>query len=201
MSMAWGTRRCRLCGAGVLAVAHIPHVPTYATLQGVVRPIFGRHQPWRLRWGAGVRRAHPQVPARPFPRAGLGPPGGCIPPLPRGCMPTPPSARAHPPECPSWPQLPSPTLGPTPTRATPSVSFRSSKTRAPPRSKPPPPARRSSPARALPPSSSASSPATPRPRCCHIGLQPLHIGLQPLLHRVTASVTTPRPRRCSSKSV
>ena len=114
MSMAWGTRRCRLCGAGVLAVAHIPHVPTYATLQGVVRPIFGRHQPWRLRWGAGVRRAHPQVPARPFPRAGLGPPGGCIPPLPRGCMPTPPSARAHPPECPSWPQLPSPTLGPTP---------------------------------------------------------------------------------------
>jgi len=113
----------------------------------------------------------------------------------------PPGARAHPPECPPRPQLPSPTLGPTPTRATPSVSFRSSKTRAPPRSKPPPPARRSSPARALPPSSSASSPATPRPRCGHIGLQPLHIGLQPLLHRVTASVTTPRPRRCSSKSV
>ena len=181
--MAWGTRRCRLCGAGVLAAAHIPHVPTYATLQGVVRPIFGRHQPWRLRWGAGVRRAHPQVPARPFPRAGLGPPGGCIPPLPRGCMPTPPSARAHPPECPSWPQLPSPTLGPTPTRAIPSVSFHSSKTRALPRSRPPPPARRSLPARALLLSSSASLPATPRPRCCHIGSQPL-------LHIVTASATT-----------
>ena len=186
----------------------IPHPLTclsllyYSTLQGVVRAIFGRHQPWGLRRGARVRRAHPQVPARPLPRAGLAAPGGCIPPpLPRGCMPAPPGARAHPPECPPRPQLPSPTLGPTPTRATPSVSFRSSKTRAPPRSRPPPPARRSSPARALLPSSSASSPATPRPRCGHIGLQPLHIGLQPLLHRVTASVTTPRPRRCSSKSV
>ena len=77
---------------------------------------------------------------------------------------------------------PEPNPGPTPTRAIPSVSFHSSKTRAPPRSRPPPPARRSSPARALLPSSSASSPATLRPRCGHIGIQPLP-------HRVTASAT------------
>lgn len=160
----------------------LPTLLLYSTLQGVVRAIFGRHQPGRLRRGARVRRAHPQVPARPLPRAGLAPPGGCIPPLPRGCMPAPPGARAHPPECPPRPQIPSPTLGPTPTRAIPSVSFHSSKTRAPPRSRPPPPARRSSPARALLPSSSASSPATLRPRCGHIGLQPLP-------HRVTASAT------------
>ena len=69
----------------------LPTLLLYSTLQGVVRAIFGRHQPGRLRRGARVRRAHPQVPARPLPRAGLAPPGGCIPPLPVAACPPPPA--------------------------------------------------------------------------------------------------------------
>jgi hypothetical protein len=104
--------------------------------------------------------------------ASLHPVAAC-PRCPAAARPLPPApAPNHQSAHPGLPQLPSPTLGPTPTRATPSASFHSSKTRAPPRSRLLPPARRSSPARALLLSSSASSPATPIPRCCHIGVHP-----------------------------
>ena len=80
-----------------------------------------------------------------------------------------PNSRAQLPSPALGPSL-SPSLGPTSPRATPSASSPSSTTRAPPRSRPPPPARRSSPTRARLARSRASSPATRRPRCSHIGL-------------------------------